>query len=70
MVADQTIRVTSIATIADSVIHGIQRGSIESTESNFMNYLEKLVQGKITQNHSEQREMQLRDAEFLVLHTL
>ena len=56
--------------ISDSLINGLQKGSVEQTSHNFLSYFGNLILGKITNNHSEQRENQLRDAELLVLQTL
>jgi hypothetical protein len=56
--------------ISESLINGLQKGSVEQTSHNFISYFDKLILGKITSNHSEQRENQLRDAELLILQTL
>lgn len=56
--------------ISDSLINGLQKGSVEQTSHNFLSYFDKLILGKITNNHSDQRENLLRDAELLVLQTL
>lgn len=48
--------------ISESLINGLQKGSVEQTSHNFLSYFDKLILGKITSNHSEQRENQLRDA--------